>query len=93
MKTSIIHSLTENFETCAHETSEGVEFWMARDLQYLLGYTKWDNFQGVILKAKTEDCRDRSSLMPLVFVVAAPLPLSIHHSYLNHNLLLSSRLM
>ena len=53
MKTSIIHSLTENFETCAHETSEGVEFWMARDLQHLLGYAKWDNFQGVILKAKT----------------------------------------
>lgn len=53
MKTSIIHSLTENFETFAHETSEGVEFWMARDLQHLLGYAKWDNFQGVILKAKT----------------------------------------
>ena len=26
---------------------------MPRDLQHLLGYTKWDNFQGVILKAKT----------------------------------------
>jgi DNA-damage-inducible protein D len=53
MKTSIIHSLTENFETCAHKTSDGVEFWMARDLQHLLSYTKWDNFQGVISKAKT----------------------------------------
>jgi DNA-damage-inducible protein D len=53
MKTSIIHSLTENFESCAHKTSDGVEFWMARDLQHLLSYTKWDNFQGVISKAKT----------------------------------------
>ncbi|MFH1546297.1 MAG: DNA damage-inducible protein D, partial [Patescibacteria group bacterium] len=28
------------------------EFWLARDLQHLLGYTKWDNFQSVISKAK-----------------------------------------
>ena len=53
MKTSIIHSLTENFESYANKTSDGVEFWMARDLQHLLAYTKWDNFQGVISKAKT----------------------------------------
>lgn len=53
MKTSIIYSLTENFESHANKTSEAVEFWMARDLQHLLDYTKWDNFQGVISKAKT----------------------------------------
>jgi len=53
MKTSKIHSLTENFESYANKTSDGVEFWMARDLQHLLDYTKWDNFQKVISKAKT----------------------------------------
>ena len=53
MKTSVIHSLTENFESHSHKTSDGVEFWMARDLQHLLAYAKWDNFQGVISKAKT----------------------------------------
>lgn len=53
MKISIIHELTGNFESHANKTSEGVEFWMARDLQHLLGYSKWDNFQGVISKAKT----------------------------------------
>ncbi|MGB0886131.1 MAG: DNA damage-inducible protein D, partial [Chitinophagales bacterium] len=53
MKKSIIHSLTENFESYANQTSDGVEFWMARDLQHLLAYTKWDNFFGVISKAKT----------------------------------------
>ena len=53
MKTSIIQNLTENFETHANQTSDGVEFWMARDLQHLLNYTKWDNFLGVISKAKT----------------------------------------
>ena len=53
METSIIKALTNDFESFANKTSNGVEFWMARDLQHLLGYTKWDNFQSVISKAKT----------------------------------------
>lgn len=53
MKTSIIHSLTNNFEAHARKSREDVEFWLARDLQHLLTYTKWDNFNSVISKAKT----------------------------------------
>lgn len=53
MKTDLIHSLTETFEAHAQETEGGIEFWLARDLQHLLGYTKWDNFLNVISKAKT----------------------------------------
>lgn len=53
MKKEIIHRLTENFEDFLHQTQDGVEFWFARDLQHLLGYEKWDNFQNVISKAKT----------------------------------------
>lgn len=53
MKKEIIHTLTDNFESHAQQTAEGIEFWFARDLQHLLGYTKWDNFLGVISKAKT----------------------------------------
>ena len=53
MKSSLIKSLTENFEQNSHLTEDGVEFWLARDLQHLLDYSKWDNFQGVISKAKT----------------------------------------
>lgn len=49
----LIHSLTKNFEDFANQTDDRVEFWLARDLQHLLGYTKWDNFQNVISKAKT----------------------------------------
>ena len=30
-----------------------MEHWLARDLQHLLGYGKWGNFQSVISKAKT----------------------------------------
>jgi DNA-damage-inducible protein D len=53
MKHEIIHKLTSNFEDFAYKTEEGIEFWLARDLQHLLGYGKWDNFHNVISKAKT----------------------------------------
>jgi DNA-damage-inducible protein D len=48
-----IESLTERFEGHAQRTEQGIEYWLARDLQFLLGYTKWDNFLNVVLKAKT----------------------------------------
>ena len=47
------YTLTNNSETFAYKTEEGIEFCLARDLQQLLGYTKWDNFKNVLLKAKT----------------------------------------
>ena len=56
MKLEIIQSLTKNFESFAQHTEEGIEFWLARDLQSLLGYTKWDNFKNVITKAK-DSCK------------------------------------
>lgn len=49
----LIHSLTKNFEDFANRTDDKVEFWLARDLQHLLGYTEWRNFQNAISKAKT----------------------------------------
>ena len=54
MKSDIIHSLTANFEDHAQQTESGVEYWLARDLQHLLGYAEWRNFnQTAISKAKT----------------------------------------
>ncbi len=53
MKKEIIKSLTEDFESYANKTENGIEFWFARDLQHLLGYTEWRNFAKVINKAKT----------------------------------------
>lgn len=53
MKKEIIQSLVNNFENYANKTKDGIGFWLARDLQQLLGYTKWDNFVMVISKAKT----------------------------------------
>lgn len=53
MKRELIQSLTDDFEAHAQETEGGIEFWLARDLQHLLGYSEWRNFNAVIIKAKT----------------------------------------
>ena len=53
MNKDLIHSLTSDFESHSQQTESGIEFWLGRDLQHLLGYTKWDNFTNVISKAKT----------------------------------------
>jgi DNA-damage-inducible protein D len=53
MKTDLIHTLTGDFEAHAQQAENGIEFWLARDLQHLLGYDEWRNFTTVISKAKT----------------------------------------
>jgi DNA-damage-inducible protein D len=53
MKTETIQTLTSTFEAHAQQTEGGVEYWLARDIQHLLGYTEWRNFTAVIGKAKT----------------------------------------
>ncbi len=53
MKAELVQALTSTFEAHAQQTDGGVEFWLARDLQHLLGYAKWDNFLNVVSKAKT----------------------------------------
>jgi len=53
MKTELVQSLTSNFEACAQRADNGVEFWLARDLQHLLGYSEWRNFLAVVNKGKT----------------------------------------
>ena len=51
MQKEIIVSLHKKFEDYVH-IQDGVEFWYARELQELLGYDKWLNFENVINKAK-----------------------------------------
>lgn len=45
MNNEVIHAMTENFENHAQKTDSGIEFWMARDVQHLLGYGKWSNLR------------------------------------------------
>lgn len=51
MKSTEIKELFDLFEQAASEY-EGIECWSARELQALLGYSKWENFSKVIEKAK-----------------------------------------
>lgn len=51
MKSQEIIDLFGQFEEVASEI-EGIECWSARELQKLLGYSKWENFERVIKKAK-----------------------------------------
>jgi DNA-damage-inducible protein D len=53
MKKEVVQTLTDNFEGHAQQTETGVEYWLARDIQHLLGYAEWRNFGLVISKAKT----------------------------------------
>ena len=53
MKRTEIQLLTDTFEGHAQQSEDGVEYWLARDLQHLLGDTEWRNFITVVSKAKT----------------------------------------
>jgi len=54
MKKEVIVQLHASFERMIHvEQEAGVEFWLARDLQEVLGYQTWRSFEQVIEKAIT----------------------------------------
>ena len=43
----------KSFEDIKHIDENGVEFWYARELMEVLQYSKWQNFEKIIDKAKT----------------------------------------
>jgi DNA-damage-inducible protein D len=52
MKRELITKLHATLEKLVHkETATGTEFWLARDLQQVLGYVRWSNFERVIERA------------------------------------------
>lgn len=51
MKKELITRLHKSFEEAVHHRGR-VEYWLARELQQLLGYTQWRNFERVIEEAK-----------------------------------------
>lgn len=53
MDKNLIGTLSSEFNALANVIeNEGVEYWLARDLQKALGYDRWENFINVIQKAK-----------------------------------------
>ena len=61
MKSEEIKDLFTHFEAAVSEF-QGIECWSARELQELLGYSKWENFEKVIIKAKAA-CRTAGELV------------------------------
>jgi len=55
MEKETISKLNKTFEESAYE-QDGVGYWLARELQELLGYTDWRNFLNAVEKAK-ESCK------------------------------------
>lgn len=55
MKKDVIVRLHASFEELVQHDEDGNEFWLARDLQGLLGYARWENFARVIERA-TQSC-------------------------------------
>jgi len=51
MKKELVSQLFAAFEMARYEHAE-IEYWSARDLQTILGYSQWRNFQNIIEKAK-----------------------------------------
>jgi len=53
MKKEIVARLHADFEAIARSHPDsGTEYWLARDLQPVLGYVRWENFSRVIDKAR-----------------------------------------
>lgn len=52
-----IDALVDQFEDAGHDNGRGDKCWFARDLQALLGYKRWEDFEGVIRRAETA-CRN-----------------------------------
>jgi DNA-damage-inducible protein D len=56
METTLITQLFTSFEEIKHMSEDGSEYWSARDLQSLLSYKEWRNFEVIIEKAM-EACK------------------------------------
>jgi DNA-damage-inducible protein D len=55
MEKATIAKLNKSFEEYAY-MQDGIDFWLARELQQLLGYADWRNFLNAVEKAK-ESCK------------------------------------
>lgn len=66
MEKATIIKLNKSFEESAYE-QDGIEYWLARELQVLLGYAEWRNFLNAIDKAK-QSCKTTSEAVSDHFV-------------------------
>lgn len=60
MEENKLINLKSKFDEIVHITEDNIEYWLARELQTLLGYTRWENFENAINKAKNA-CQNSNS--------------------------------
>ena len=59
-----IEQIKQQYDLIIHnDENVGVEFWYARDLMFLLGYERWENFDRAILRA-IESCETSGIFVP-----------------------------
>ena len=66
MEQETIIKLNKRFEEYAYQ-QDGIEYWLARELQELLGYSEWRNFLNAVNKAKVS-CQTTSEAVSDHFV-------------------------
>lgn len=52
MDKQLVMRLKATIDGIAHHTEDGVEYWLARELQEVFGYSRWENFENALEKAK-----------------------------------------
>lgn len=53
----------KTFETIKHIDESGNEYWLARELQFVLDYKEWRKFEGVITKAKNACVNSKANVI------------------------------
>ena len=66
MEKQTISKLNKSFQEYAYE-QDGIEYWLARELQELLGYSEWRNFLNTVDKAK-DSCETTGEVVSDHFV-------------------------
>lgn len=66
MEKTTLSNLHKSFEESAYE-QEGIDYWLARELQDLLGYADWRNFLNAVEKAK-DSCKTTGEVVSDHFV-------------------------
>ena len=51
MKSEKISAMRQTFDSISHFTEEGIEYWLARELQPQFGYDRWENFEIAVWRA------------------------------------------
>ncbi len=64
----------KSFEDLKHLNRHGAEYWNARELQVMLGYTQWRRFEDAIKRAMTS-CEKSTSTGSVASATTLPITL------------------